>query len=88
MRRYARDLSDAWEFLRTHVDDILAVGSVVVLVGRLHYRGKGSGVETESQTGWVIKFRRARVVYMRRFPEPEQALLRLGLSEQDASADS
>jgi uncharacterized protein len=81
MRRYVRDLSDAWEFLRTQVDDVLAVGDVVLAVGRLRYRGKGSGVETESPAGYVAKFREGRVVYMRAIREPEQALLALGLPE-------
>jgi hypothetical protein len=30
------------------VDDGLEVGEVVVLVGRIHYRGKASGVEAEA----------------------------------------
>jgi ketosteroid isomerase-like protein len=87
MRRYVRDLGDAWEFLRTHVDDARSVGPVVVLIGRLHYRGKGSGLETESRAGWVIKFRQGRVVYMRAYSEPDQALLAAGLTTQDAPAD-
>jgi hypothetical protein len=54
---------------------------VVLAVGRLRYRGKGSGVETESPAGYVAKFREGKVVYMRAIREPEQALLALGLSE-------
>jgi ketosteroid isomerase-like protein len=88
LHRYVRDLADAWEFLRTEVDDFLAVGNVVVLVGRLRYRGKGSGVETEASAGYVTKFRDGRLVYMRAFRDPEEALMALGLSEQDAHADS
>jgi ketosteroid isomerase-like protein len=81
MRRYVKDLGDAWEFLRTQIDGSLAVGDVVLVVGRLRYRGKGSGVETESPAGYVTKFREGRMVYMRAFREPEQALLALGLKE-------
>jgi 3-oxoadipate enol-lactonase len=81
IRRYVRDLSDAWEFLRTDIDDVLTVGDVVVVVGRLRYRGKGSGVETESPAGYVAKFREGRMIYMRAFREPEQSLLALGLRE-------
>jgi ketosteroid isomerase-like protein len=88
LRQYVEDLSDAWEFLRTDVDDFLAVGAVVVVVGRLRYRGKGSGVETESAAGYVTRFRDGRLVYMRAFRDPEEALMALGLSEQDAHADS
>jgi ketosteroid isomerase-like protein len=88
IKRYVSDLGDAWEFLRGEADDALVVGNVVVLVGHLRFRGRGSGVETEVATGWVLKLRNRRVVYMRSFRDPEQALLTLGLSEQDAHADS
>ena len=81
MRRYVSDLSDAWEFLSTDVDDTLAVGAVVLVVGQLHYRGKGSGVETRSPAGYLVKFRQGRVVYMRAFRDPEHALEALGLRE-------
>lgn len=81
IRRYARDLSDAWEVLRTDVDDTLTVGAVVLVVGKLHYRGKGSGVETESPAGYICNVRQGRVVYMRAFREPEKALKAVGLSE-------
>jgi ketosteroid isomerase-like protein len=80
-RRYMRDLSDAFEIGRADVDDALEVGNVVVLVGRIHYRGKGSGVESESPAGWMLKFRRDKVVCFRAFREPEQALEAVGLRE-------
>ena len=81
MRRWVSDQNDAWEILRGDVDDRLDVGDVVVLVGRIHYRGKGSGVETESPAGWMLKFREGRLICFRAFREPEQALEALGLSE-------
>ena len=81
MRQYVSDLNDAWEIVRPEVDDRLEVGDVVVLVGRLHYRGKGSGVETESQAGWVLTFRAGKVLCFRAFREPEKALAAVGLSE-------
>jgi ketosteroid isomerase-like protein len=56
-------------------------------VGRLHYRGKVSGIETEAPMGWVYRFRQGKVVYLRAFRDPEQALEAVGLSEQDAHAD-
>ena len=78
-RRYMRDLDEAWEIGRADVDDALGLGDVVVLVGRIHYRGKGSGVESESPAGWMLKFRQGKVLRFRAFREPEQALEALGL---------
>jgi ketosteroid isomerase-like protein len=86
-RRYMSDLDDAFEIGRADVDDALSVGDIAVLVGRIHYRGKGSGVESESPAGWMLKFRNGKVLCFRAFREPEQALEAVGLSEQDAHAD-
>jgi ketosteroid isomerase-like protein len=80
-RRYVSDLNDAWEIVRADVDDGVGVGDVAVLVGRIHYRGKGSGAETESSAGWMLKFRNGKVLCFRAFREPEEALQAVGLRE-------
>ena len=79
MREYVRDMKDAWDIVRLDVDHEIAVGELVLFVGRIHYRGKGSGVEAESESGYLLKFREGRVVTFRPFREPEQALERIGL---------
>jgi ketosteroid isomerase-like protein len=61
-RQYMRDLTDAWEIVRADVDDRIGVGDLAVLVGRIHYRGRSSGIETETPAGWMLKFRHGRVV--------------------------
>jgi ketosteroid isomerase-like protein len=53
MRKYADDLRDAWEMVRAEVDDGVAVGDVVLLVGRIRYRGRGSGAEDATPAGCV-----------------------------------
>ena len=80
-RQYMSDLRDAWETVRAEVDGVLGVGAVAVLVGRIHYRGQGSGLETETAAGWMLKFRREKLVRFRAFREPDQALEAVGLSE-------
>ena len=72
-RQYMRDLTDAWEIVRADVDDRIGVGDLAVLVGRIHYRGRSSGIETETPAGWMLKFRHGRVVCFRAFREPEQS---------------
>ena len=78
-RRYLSDLDDAWEIVRADVDDGLALGDLALLVGRIHYRGRGSGAETESPVGWVLKFRSGKLLHFRAFREPQQALETVGL---------
>jgi len=80
-RKYMKDLDDAWEIAEIEVDDTLEVGAIAVLVGRIHYRGRGSGVESESPAGWVFRFRNGKLIRFRAFREPEQALEAAGLSE-------
>jgi ketosteroid isomerase-like protein len=80
-RQYLGDLGEAWEVVRADIDDGLAVGEVAVLVGRIHYRGKGSGIETETAAGWMLKFREGKVIRFRAFREPAQALEAVGLSK-------
>jgi ketosteroid isomerase-like protein len=77
-RRYVSDLEDAWDVVRADVDDGLAVGEIAFLVGRIHYRGKGSGVETESAAGWVLSFSDGRLVRFKAFRDPDQEIARLG----------
>jgi ketosteroid isomerase-like protein len=79
-RRYMSDLSDAFEIGRADVDGAIGVGNVAVLVGRIHYRGKGGGVESESPAGWMLKFRDGKLLCFRAFREPELALEAVGLS--------
>jgi ketosteroid isomerase-like protein len=84
IRQWLRDVEDAWEFLRVEIDDTLATGALVLMVGRLRYRGKGSGVELETPTGWVAKFRQGKLAYGRLFREPEITLGSVGLEALDA----
>ena len=79
--QYMRDLSDAFDVGYAEVEEALGVGDVVLLVGHIHYRGKGSGAEGKTPTGWVLKFRDRKVVCFRAFRNPEQALEAVGLSE-------
>ena len=57
---------------RAEVDQTLAAGDIVVLVGRIHYRGKGSGAESATPAGWMLKFRDNKVLCFRAFREPQR----------------
>jgi ketosteroid isomerase-like protein len=80
MRRYANDVNDAWEVLRPEIDAGLEVADIALLVGRLRYRGKESGVETQARAGWMFKFRDGRVLIFRAFREPERVFEAVGRS--------
>jgi ketosteroid isomerase-like protein len=79
MPQYVRDLAEAFDWLRPEGADFLGVGDVVVGVGRIHYRGRGSGVEGDAPAGWVFRFRGGRLLRFRAFTDPEEALEAVGL---------
>ena len=76
--RWMADLDEAWEDIRAEVDATLAIEDIVLLVGRIHYRGKSSQIETEAESGWVLKFREGKVVTYRAFRDPARALESVG----------
>ena len=80
LRDYLVDLAESWESLRPELIDAVETDDVVVGVGRIRYRGKGSGVETEDTAGWMLKFRDSRVIVFRAFRNPAEALEAVGLS--------
>jgi ketosteroid isomerase-like protein len=78
LRDYVDDLHEAWEILNPTIDDALGIGAVVVMVGHIHYRGKGSGVESDSVAGWLFEFRDGKALRFRAFSDPERVLAAIG----------
>ena len=81
IRQYAADLNDAWDLLQVEDYQAIELGDLVLLVGELRYRGKGSGLDTRTSVGYLVKFRAGKVLYLRTFRDPQVALERVGLSE-------
>jgi ketosteroid isomerase-like protein len=63
-------------------------GDAVVTEVVAHVRGVGSGIEATARLAHAHRIRDQRLVYTASFPTLEQALEAVGLSEQDAHADS
>jgi ketosteroid isomerase-like protein len=81
MRQYVADLREAFETLRVDVSSLLDVGETIVGIGRLYYKGQGSGVEADSAAGWVFRFRGGKVLYFHAFRDPEKVFGAVGLAE-------
>ena len=80
LREYVRDLGDAWEKIEPEIEDTIRTGDVVIAVGRLHYRGRGSGVDSEARAGWLFCFDDGKIVVVRSFTDPERMFKQLGAS--------
>jgi ketosteroid isomerase-like protein len=83
IRQYMSDMDETFESLETTLDRTLDVGDLVLAVGRIHYRGKASGVEMDAPVGWVFRFRQGKIIYLRTFRDPEQVLGAVGLTDSE-----
>lgn len=85
LRRYSRELAEAWEWFEVEVDKYRDLGDKVVTVGRLRAKGKASGLEVEEKLAWLHTFRDGtgpgRYLRHESFPTLADALKAADLSE-------
>jgi len=72
---------EAWEERRLEPEEFLHVDDMVVLRLHEYRRGRGSGIEMESDTAVVFTVRDGRVVRMRGYMDQDAALRAAGLSD-------
>ena len=75
--------ADRWRVSRSsnRVDEYRDLGDRIVAFGHIHARGRGSGVEVDSPTGWVFTVQRGKVVKAEGFLNRAEVLEAAGLSE-------
>ena len=90
MRRYMSAVYEAFEDYRPEIERIVDAGEGRVLVLAVeHGRGRGSGAEVQAaKTAHLWSLRDSKAVRLDLFLDRERALEIVGLSEQDAHADS
>jgi ketosteroid isomerase-like protein len=88
VRRDWEQTYELFEDFSIEVQETIDCGDDVVVF--LHYRGRGteSGAEVEASMAHVWTTRDGKAIRLRQFLDREQALEAVGLSEQDAHADS
>ena len=77
---FERD-SEAWHERRLDTEQFIDAGDCVVVLLHEFRRGKGSGVEIETDTAMVYEVRDGRVVGIQGYMDRAQALEAAGLSE-------
>ena len=88
VREMLRDLNEAFGEIRIEMSEIRDLGDRLVAIGRNRARGRGSGAETETPLALVTEVKNGKTISVRGYLDPKQALEAVGLSEQDAHADS
>ena len=78
-RRGIQELEEAFTELRAEPVEFRDLGERVVAIGHLHGRGKESGVVTESPIVWLVDFEDGKVVRIREYLDPDEALEAAGI---------
>ena len=74
VRDFIRDLDEMWDRFAVVVNEFRAEGDRALMLGRIHARARGSGVEIDQATGAVIEFRNGLVARWQSFLAHEPAL--------------
>ena len=87
VRRAQEDFAGYWESLRIEPHEFIEAGDLVVVPNTGHLRGR-DGIEVSATVAWVWTIRNGAIERVSMYQEPQDALEAVGLSEQDAHADS
>jgi ketosteroid isomerase-like protein len=80
-REGIRELDEAFAELQVEQSEVRDLGERVLAIGHLRGRGKESGARTESAIAWMVEFKKAKVIRVREYLDPKQALEAVGLRE-------
>jgi ketosteroid isomerase-like protein len=76
-----REIGEAWDEFRLEAEEYFAAGEGVVAFVRAVGRGRGSGVEVDFRSAWLMTLRDGRVVRARLYRDRTKALEAAGLAE-------
>ena len=81
MRELLRDMYEAFTEIDAEFSEIRDLGEQIVAIGRRRARGKASGAETETPLCYVMEFKNGKMIRVRSYLDPKEALEAAGLSE-------
>ena len=86
-RRVVAEFRETWESARLEPHEFIEAGDLVVVPATQHVKGR-DGIEVVSRGAFVWTIRNGAVERMVMYQSGQDALEAVGLSEQDAHADS
>src|SRR6476469_4429853 len=78
---FLADLDEAFAEFQIEISEIRDLGERLVTIGHLHGRGTTSGADVDSPIGYVVDFKDGKVVRLRDYFDPKEALEAAGLRE-------
>ncbi len=68
VRSWMQEIDEQFDTWRVRLDEFAqAAGERLLVLGSIHFRGPGSGIELEVPVGWLFEFRNDRVLRMTTF---------------------
>jgi ketosteroid isomerase-like protein len=80
VREWLSALDESFEGWDIELVEIHERDEVVVVLSDVHARGRGSGLELDMHTGWVVEFAGDQVKRLRIFRDHDEALAAGGLN--------
>jgi ketosteroid isomerase-like protein len=80
LRAWAR-WAEAWEEFTTEVEEIIDAGERLVSIHTVYLQGKHSGVSMTFRYAYLYTLRDGKVIHLRSYVNPAEALEAAGLSE-------
>ena len=87
-RTYFKEIDDAYDRFQIIAERFLDAGAAVLLVTKAEWRGKGSGAGGTMPLFVAAWLKAGKVFHIHTYTESRDGLQAVGLSEQDAHADS
>jgi ketosteroid isomerase-like protein len=78
-RTYLADVDEDWDEFTVEPDEFRELdGERVLTLGRIHARGRGSGVEVDYPAAWISEIRAGKVVRLQFYSDEAHALAATG----------
>ena len=81
MREFWTQVDAVWDEFLITADEFRDLGAKVLVLGRVHARGAGSGIVLDTAGGWLAEVRAGRLIRFESFTSPAAALAAAGIRE-------
>ena len=85
---YFRRFYDVWEEFRWELEEVIDAGDSIVSAALLKGRARASGIEITQRLFLVADVLGSKIVRLREYLDRQEALEAVGLSDEDARANS
>ena len=72
-REWVQTMEESFETWELHPETFEEGEDAVLVIGRMHLRGRASGVELDQETGWIVNVREGRMWRLRSFLSHDEA---------------